>query len=351
MARLNPYFAGLGQMNVADLVDVVFRAIGAAETIEIEWKLDWDLSTRPRRAELARHILAMANRDPDQAARLFGGHAFVLIGVEPGRLGSAPELDPADAVQQLAPYVGTQLGWRPIYVTYQAARVLVLVVDAPEWGDPVWRLRRSSEDPATGRLLKEGSVFVRRPGTTVPADDQDLERLEARAQAPRSGLSVSVDWNLGSRGNYVGVRVNNAATALPAILHEVGFAMPGICTAQDPSVPNAPEIHAYATLPILEDDREVRPGESLPFRVPLEHAAPFSWDSETEVYPYAYFDDGRWVHGEPSHIVRLLEANGWSNNADAEPMFPTLCLDYIWPAEVKGQRARFDLRIAIDSER
>jgi hypothetical protein len=343
VGRLNPFFAGLGQMNVAEVVDVVFHAIGAVETVELEWKLEWDLSTRPRRADLARHILAMANRDSDQAARLYGGHAFLLIGVEPGRIGSAPALDPADLVQLLTPYVGTQLGWRPTYVAYQSSRVLVITVDPPYWGDPIWRLQRSSEDPRTGRLLKAGAVFVRRAGTTVPADADDIHRLEARAQALKPGVSVSVEWNLGRKGNYVGVRVSNERGAMPALLHDVGFAMPGIITSQDPSVPGTPGRQAYARLPLFEGRREITPGGSLSFRVSADRSAPVLWDADTDFFPYAYFDSKRWVHGEPSKIMRNLQINGWRNEPNAVPMFDTLVLDYISPEEVIGQHARVDM--------
>jgi hypothetical protein len=212
----NPYLHQLATMDVASLVSVIFSApVGSAETTELEWKSAWDMSTKPRRADLARHIIGFANRDPDQAMRFFGGHAFILIGVAPGTLGSAPELDPADIVQALTPYTGTQLSWHPVYVPFQGSRVLVLVIDPPRWGDPVWRLERGSEDPNTGRELKSGTVYVRRPGTTVAADAGDMARLNARASVPRPDLAIAVDWNLGSRGNYVGVSVHNGPTGSP----------------------------------------------------------------------------------------------------------------------------------------
>jgi hypothetical protein len=91
MSRFNPYLAGLGNMDVASLVAIVYHAPrGAAETTELEWKTTWDLRPKFRRADLSRHIIGFANRDPDQAARAFGGHAFLLIGVSPGELGSPP---------------------------------------------------------------------------------------------------------------------------------------------------------------------------------------------------------------------------------------------------------------------
>lgn len=111
--HFNPYLEGLGDLPVPDLIALVHSAVGANETYELEWKLEFPLETRMRRAALAKHIIAFANRDPDRAARTFKGHAFLLIGVEPGAWGSAPDLDPAELVQQLEPFtVRTGLGIR-----------------------------------------------------------------------------------------------------------------------------------------------------------------------------------------------------------------------------------------------
>jgi len=98
--HFNPCLEGLGDLPIPDLIALVHSAVGANETYELEWKLEFPLGTRTRRAALAKHIIAFANRDPDRAVRTFKGHAFLLIGVEPGAWGSAPGLDPAELVQQ-----------------------------------------------------------------------------------------------------------------------------------------------------------------------------------------------------------------------------------------------------------
>ena len=67
------------------------------------------------------------------------------------------------------------------------------------------------------------------------------------------------------------------------------------------------------------------------------------WDSETDVYPYVYFDEGRWLVGQPSRLAGLLLGHGWTEDAAASPMFTMMIMDYVWPESVSGLRSRFDL--------
>jgi hypothetical protein len=344
----NPYLHGLGDMRVADLVEIVSRADGAVETTEVEWKREWSLDRRPRRAALAKHIIGFANRDPDHAARTFGGHAFLLIGVEPRAWGSAPEADPAQLVQQLEPYTGTDLPWHPVFVDAGGHRVLVIVVDPPQWGDPVRRMMRGSVDADTGQEIAAGTAFVRRPGMTISASPEQLARLEARARVPRPRLRVATDWNIGARGNYIAVNVANAPDGRGAVLLEVGFTMAGACTleqlAEGTYAPAEPEkALAYASLPISEEERTIHPGQLLRFRKPLGRL-PWMWDGDTDIYPYAYFDEGHWLVGEPARLAGLLTGHGWRAHAAATPMFETMIMDYVWPESVFGLRSRLDLR-------
>ena len=356
MAPFNPYLHGLGEMNVAELAEVIYHADGASETTEVEWKRDWDFDSRPKRASLARHLIAFANRDPDLAARLFKGHAFLLVGVEPGCLGTIAELDPADLYQRLSRFTGTEFGWHPVYVTVDGARVLVIVVDPPRWGDPAFGLAAGSRDPDTGHELLAGTVYVRRPGATVPATPADLKRLEERARTPRPELRIVLDWNFGQSGNYIAVNVSNGPTGRAATLLQVGLTQQGLFkVGRLPGIdypPGAPaEAGAYASLPISEQRTSIEPSEEIPFRVPLG-GLPFWWDDETEIYPYAYYDDGHWLVGDPSPVVRLLVRAGWIPDAHAEPMFESMRLDYVWPDEVSGLFGRFNLvdGIPLDKE-
>lgn len=334
-------------MPIPDLIALIHSAHGASETEELEWKLEFQLGTRSRRAALAKHIIAFGNRDPDRAARTFKGHAFLLIGVEPGAWGTAPQLDPAEIVGALEPYTGPELAWHPVYGEHDGHRVLVIVVDPPRWGDPIHRFARGAKDPDTDKEVKAGTAFVRLPGISRPANEADLRRLEERAATPRPHLSVANDWNLGSRGNYIAVNVANGPVGRPAILHEVGFTMAGAAEVDqlpgETYSPDEPETaRAYVSFPVEESDRRIEPGETLRFRVPLG-ALPWCWDEDTDIYPYVYFDQGHWLVGEPAPLVAHLLGHGWRTPEGTAQMFSEMALTYVSPRSASGLRARFKL--------
>jgi hypothetical protein len=334
-------------MPIPDLIALVHSALGASETEELEWKLEFPLGTRSRRAALAKHIIAFGNRDPDRAGRTFKGHAFLLVGVEPGAWGTAPELDPAEIVGALEPYTGTELAWHPVYSEYEGHRVLVIVVDPPRWGDPIHRFARGANDSRSGKEIKAGTAFVRLPGVSRPAQEADLRRLEERAATPRPHLRVANDWNLGSRGNYIAVNVANGPGGRVAVLHEIGFTMAGAAEVDqlpgETYASGVPETAmAYVSLPVEEPDLRIEPGETLRFRVPLG-GIPWCWDESTDIYPYVYFDQGHWLVGEPGMLIGQLFAHGWRAPEGAAQMFSVMALNYVSPPSASGLRARFSL--------
>lgn len=78
------------------------------------------------------------------------------------------------------------------------------------------------------------------------------------------------------------------------------------------------------------------------FRVPLGRL-PFFWDDDTEIYPYLYYDEGRWLVGEASRIAGRVRSLGWTEGMNDAAMFSTLVMDYVWPQSVLGLRSRFAL--------
>lgn len=91
--------------------------------------------------------------------------------------------------------------------------------------------------------------------------------------------------------------------------------MAGVCTVDESTDDLAESLEseptfAYASLPVQEGEQLIEPGEILPFRVPLG-GLPWFWDEATAIYPYVYFDEGRWLVGEPTALVGQLTARGW----------------------------------------
>lgn len=186
-----------GGTALAALVRAVIAANEHDESEAVEWKETLDLATREGCFHIARAVLGMANRNPDRAITTFEGYGYVVVGAAPARLPGIATVDPANLIK-IEQHVGGERGpvWTPTYVSVGGKTALVVTVEPPNSGHPIWPLRRSYGSDHIGR------VFVRKPGRTVPANDADIDMLSARAAAitrearvePR--LSVSVVGNV-----------------------------------------------------------------------------------------------------------------------------------------------------------
>lgn len=178
---------------VGDLQRLVEAVIDADEHDELDW-LEWkgtlDLSSKAGCFHVARAVLGMANRLPDRALTC-EGLGYVIVGAEPHSLQGVASVDPATMDQHLDAYLGGADGPRytPTYVSVQGKTTLVVVVEAPKPGDRIFSLRREFDN------ARSGTVFVRKPGRTVPADARDLDALQTRLRArpaPPGELEVSL---------------------------------------------------------------------------------------------------------------------------------------------------------------
>jgi hypothetical protein len=117
----------------------------------------------------------------------FEGCAYFLAGVEPGSVVGAPALDPAVVDDRLSKYVlHGHPRWTLQYTDLDGHRILVLIIEAPRAGDPICTLQRAYENARPGR------IFVRRQGKTEEANAADIRALEARGQAVRPKVELSV---------------------------------------------------------------------------------------------------------------------------------------------------------------
>jgi len=162
-------------LELAALVEAVEAALPADESSWIEWKTELDLRNAAGAFKTARAILSFANRMPDAAERACGGLAYFLLGAEPANVPGTPEIDPADLEQALLKYLGADGPlWSPHYVTHAEVTVLVIVVEAPQWGDPIHTLRK------THGSSDDGTVFVRSQARSRPANSAELRMLQER---------------------------------------------------------------------------------------------------------------------------------------------------------------------------
>jgi hypothetical protein len=194
--------------NHAELKKLVLAVRGATkadETLWLEWKSELDLdpedpSDKSGRAHAARAIIGFANRMPDEASRFVEGYGFFLAGVSHENMRGVKQHDITELVRWIENYVGDTIRWQPTYVEVEGddgpVAVLVITIDPPRWGDPIFCMRKEAPSPTKGKSIPEAAVFVRRTeGTTSRARATDLDALGERLvrRAPSLDLALSVD--------------------------------------------------------------------------------------------------------------------------------------------------------------
>ncbi|MFY9585939.1 MAG: hypothetical protein WAT66_00635 [Actinomycetota bacterium] len=174
-----------------ELIDAVVAADASdPEPDWLEWKCPPDLTTADMRFNVAKTVLGMGNRDPARSSLHVGGDAFLVLGAEPGAARPFPKYDPADIENWLGAYVGRGTDgprWDMHYVPTTSGSVLLIVVSAPQQGDPIFTLQKGFGTAPAGR------IFVRRNGKTEEASPQEINMLTRRAAAASKTLNLAVD--------------------------------------------------------------------------------------------------------------------------------------------------------------
>lgn len=172
------------------LLAAIEHADPGDEQTWLEWKSTLDLTSRQDVGTiLSKAILAMANRDPEEAARTMGGHGIVVLGLESGSVHGVSQVDNADLDKLVSLYVGADgPRWQPHLYTYAGKGVLIVVIDPPHWGDPIWTMAKQIGKYAGG------TIFVRKRARSEPANSADIARLSARLTrtAATEGLNIDV---------------------------------------------------------------------------------------------------------------------------------------------------------------
>jgi hypothetical protein len=172
------------------LLTAIEHADPGDEQTWLEWKSTLDLTSRLDVGTiLSKAILAMANRDPEEAARTMGGHGIVVVGLESGSVHGVSQVDNADLDKLVSLYVGAEgPRWQPHLYTYSGKGILIVVIDPPHWGDPMWTLAKQ-----IGKYA-DGAIFVRKRARSEPANSADIARLSERLirTAATEGLNIGI---------------------------------------------------------------------------------------------------------------------------------------------------------------
>jgi hypothetical protein len=168
--------------DLRQLVEAVVAALPADEAEWVEWKGSLPLDAAEGWFSISKQILGFANRWPERAARFLGGNGYLIVGAQPGTtVAGVTPVDVAKLDDWLRAYLGEDGPvWAPTYVTVAGKHVLVVVVEAPRWGDRICVLRKSYQPIEKGQGAPKGTVFVRRQASTERATDAEMDMLQER---------------------------------------------------------------------------------------------------------------------------------------------------------------------------
>ncbi|WP_432176678.1 hypothetical protein [Streptomyces sp. Tue6028] len=193
-----------------ELVKAIRAASAADELDWLEWKstLDFrpkDKADKSARAHLARAIIGFANRQPDVARRNAEGYGILVVGVGPEGYHGVEEIDSVELEKWITPYVGEGIDWRTTYVHvseegHERLPILIVTVSPPNWGDPIFCIRKEIPPPPRGEsdqaknkdTIREATIFVRRPGRTDRARAADIDRLGERLLRKHQTLDLTL---------------------------------------------------------------------------------------------------------------------------------------------------------------
>jgi hypothetical protein len=176
---------------VALVEAIVAAPEGTQETRAYEWKSQINLDNKTWRFRAAKAVLGFANRDPALALRWFEGCAYFVAGASPGELNGTSVVDAASLEDMLAPYVGKGPAgpdWSPDYVELDGKHVLVITIEPPRMGHPIWTLLKEYTPDKGEARLHPGAVFARQEASTETASPADIVMLARRAAATGSTL-------------------------------------------------------------------------------------------------------------------------------------------------------------------
>ncbi|WP_407727523.1 helix-turn-helix domain-containing protein (plasmid) [Rhodococcoides fascians] len=176
----------------AAVLDGVYNAAEPDEQKWLEWKSAIDLTSKEDVADkIAKHVIAMANRDPAESLLHVGGLGIIVLGMEPGSAEGVTPVDNADLDKLVCTYVGADGPvWQPHWDQYLGKTILIIEVEPPQPGDPIHCFRKQ-----IGKIA-DGAIYVRGKARSDPADSSAIRRLTNRATtqvASTLDIAVSIE--------------------------------------------------------------------------------------------------------------------------------------------------------------
>jgi len=181
-----------GEIAAAELVAAVARIGDLAERHYLELKGPGDLKSKTSKQKVAKFILGAANRLTEKAAEAFEGCAVMILGITGSGIEGLPPIEMLELSKVVQPFLGIPgPRWDVFRVPIEDSvkQVLVVVVEPPHDGQPVYLCR------ASGDGLTDGRVYIRADGETREATSAEQDAMRARANTSTAApveLEVSV---------------------------------------------------------------------------------------------------------------------------------------------------------------
>jgi|GEM_PF-1327151 len=179
-----------GEIAAAELVAAVARIGDLAERHYLELKGPSDLNSKANKQKVAKFILGAANRLSEKAAEAFEGCAVMILGVNENGIEGLPPMEMLELSKVVQPFLGVPgPRWDVFRVPIDNSdkQVLVVVVEPPHDGQPVYLCR------ANGDGLADGRVYIRADGETREATSAEQDAMRERANtSPAAPVELAV---------------------------------------------------------------------------------------------------------------------------------------------------------------
>ena len=175
-----------------------------------------------------------------------------MAGASPGSVEGTAIVDAAKLEGMLGPYLGKGSAgpdWSPDYVELDGKQVLVVTVEPPRWGHPIWMLRTEYSPDSGGPGFPAATIFVRQKASTEPHTVADLEMLTRRAAASTSTVLGGLDVVMSA--NSRAVPLNLADTAFESWLASEAEALK--------LPPEAPRVQRPQDRPVVDLTTDPKP--------------------------------------------------------------------------------------------
>jgi hypothetical protein len=190
-----------GARGWAELVAWASASDDRLERYFLELKSDVDLTVKHGRHKVAKFILGAANRDPAKAARRFGGHAVLLLGVGGGAATGIAPFEAQDLEREVRKLAGADgPGWDYEQIPIDADHSVVAIVVDPPTGK-IWPCLSDGEG------MSNGDIYLRGDGRTEKATGAEIQAMLRRAGTP---TSVLPDIAVEIIGEALAVRLDRA---------------------------------------------------------------------------------------------------------------------------------------------